>query len=216
MHAKPLTWDITLVGHWNRAILVPAGIGKRLFGLTDPKMLEIEVPLDGIEPYRVTYQDVSVRVYSTRLIIDARMPEWGILSRALEVAVRALRDLPETPVTAVGINVRYTVPAGNGELYDALLTPINSLSDIGLVSARFRIERGLKWNGGLLNLSSDMKEDEGQMSLFFNFHKEADDKENHRPLLDWLGQDIQVIKDYVTRIVTATTGVEIGEEHSDG
>ncbi len=53
-------WDVVVVGFWNPAILTPAGIWKRLFELEQGTPVELEVPIDGLAPYRVSHEEITV------------------------------------------------------------------------------------------------------------------------------------------------------------
>jgi hypothetical protein len=57
MALSPERWSVVIIGRWNRAILTPAGIAKRVFGEPETKLMDVEVPLDGLSPYRVRHPE---------------------------------------------------------------------------------------------------------------------------------------------------------------
>lgn len=196
MGVTPFDWNVVLNGFWNRAILTPSGISKRLFGLSDSSAIEIEVPVDGLEPYKVSHNALTVRVYKHRLIIDTKTPEYDTLKNALDIACCGLESLPETPVHAVGFNLRFKIPQCKSEFQEAIQHPINSLSDLGYEIKEYEMARKLVLGEGYLNLSFNANQ-EGDMSIVFNFHKNAIDPQKHDDLKCWLKQEIFDIKSRV-------------------
>jgi hypothetical protein len=170
MPASPFDWNVTLIGAWNLAILTPAGIARRLFGLPQGQALEVLVPLEGRGPIRVTSGDITVVPSEGALVVTPLHPTKEALAHAAEVATRALQDLPETPVFAAGVNIRYA--------YDDMPTPLIGLSaaplDDCLSGLDFRvpkraIRRSILWAPGELNLDVS-EEDNASGTVTFNYH----------------------------------------------
>ncbi|MBN2373783.1 hypothetical protein JXL19_08350 [bacterium] len=88
MGLNPYDWNVVVAGYWNRAILTPAGIARRLFGLEPNIPVMIEVPIDGLAPYRVTHEDLTVTAVMGRLTIYANTPSFKILDSARAIAIR--------------------------------------------------------------------------------------------------------------------------------
>src|SRR5262245_52697535 len=82
MTLESYSWNVVIAGYWNRAILNPDGISTRLFGNAPGTPIEVEVPLDAINPYRVTIQDVTVVAMSNRLTLEPRTSSYEQLNRA--------------------------------------------------------------------------------------------------------------------------------------
>ena len=117
-------WDIVLLGLWNRAILTPAGIAQRVFGLQEPGTavvgadstkienafpLEIQFAIDWNFPPRVAYEGVVVSVFGDRIIFGPKSSKHDSLNIALGYAQNILKSLPETPVSAIGVNLRTSI-----------------------------------------------------------------------------------------------------------
>ena len=107
MPLTPDNWNVVVVGHWNRAILSPNGIAKRLFGLEDGTPVQVLIPLDVVGPYHVRHEKITVIPSNDRLLVQPLHSTFENLMDAMSIARRALEDLPLTPVFAAGINLNY-------------------------------------------------------------------------------------------------------------
>jgi hypothetical protein len=200
MPLEPNDWSVVAVGHWNRAILTPKGIGTRLFHVAPDTPLNIAVPIDSIAPYRINHQGVTVSVARERLMVEPDDKTFDGLRLAMSLSREALVSLPETPVSAVGINVRYVA----AEPPPALRALIRSdwdddLSDQGFQIAKSSIGRSVDWNGGSINIS--IIEDIDRLRVEFNMEKRSEVHEDH---VEWLTTDIAAIQDVVFRLLTTT------------
>src|SRR4051812_42213395 len=119
MPLEPGDWNVVVVGRWNRSILTPQGIASRLLQLPPGTEVGIEVPMDAIWPYRVSYGDLVIMVSEQQLIVEAAENSFPSLQRAMRVVYRAMQNLPETPVFAAGFNIRC-----KGSVEDETLAPL--------------------------------------------------------------------------------------------
>jgi hypothetical protein len=105
--------------------------------------------------------------------------------RAAELAGRAITSLPETPVSAAGVNFRFRFGALPDELIAALKSPLDDrLSHADLRIRGRSLKRILGWKQGALNVDLQEHEDAAGI-LLFNFHL-ASSVGNE--LVAWLGQ----------------------------
>lgn len=191
MNIEPLNWSVVIAGYWNQAILTPAGIAYRLFKKPKEIPVQVEVPLDGLAPYRVKDGSIVVIGEPTRLFISTEPPSYENLQRALEIAQIALKELPETPVLAAGFNIAYQIE----DISEIILKYITSEIDEALSDKDYRIatrtlRRSIKWQQGEINL--EIKSDEqslGKISL--NFEKRSN-KVND--LVEWVSIPLETIK----------------------
>jgi hypothetical protein len=58
LNPQPFNWDVVIVGFWNRAILTPNGIAKRLFKLPEGSGIEVLVPVNSLEPSQVKHNGI--------------------------------------------------------------------------------------------------------------------------------------------------------------
>jgi hypothetical protein len=195
MNLNPFDWNVVIVGYWNRAILTPAGIGRRLFGLEEGTPVLVEVPMDGLGPHRVKYSDLTVTAETGRLVVHADIPKYDLLDRARKAAILAMKSLPETPLIAAGFNVRVRIKDPSDELLTSLTSGLdNALSDAGFEIYSRSLRRKLKFKDGTLNLDVEEGDD---FRVIFNFDRQSSKKED---LIAWLQLPIAEIEDVVSSV----------------
>ncbi len=204
MTVEALQWDVVVAGHWNPAILTPAGIVSRLFGLEDGTPIRMEVPTDGLAPPRVMYNEVAVTAEMGRLCVYAELPTYQLLDRARKIAAKAIGELPKTPLMAAGFNVRLRIT--DVPDVEATKCPIdNLLSDAGFSIGSQSLRRSLVIGNGVLNFS--IREDKG-MTAEFNFERKSTKTDE---LIAWLEYSIQDVEKTVSSVVEKVIGVSMGE-----
>ena len=188
----PYNWNVVVNGAWNLAILNPLGVARRLFGLEAlPSALQVEVSVDRPAPIRVMHDNLKVIPSTDQLIVEPSDSSQDGLLRASSIAARAIESLPETPLRAARVNVRYRFDSPPDEL-DAIL---QSKLDDRLAESSHKIldktlQRSLEWREGVLNVELGWKED---ISAFvhFNFHRASSDGPELR---DWLAHVDKMIE----------------------
>jgi len=206
-------WNAIVIGHWNRAILTPAWIGKHLFGLEPGTPVEVRVPLDDYRPYEVTHDGVTVLASSSHLFVRPVAKDFAALGKAAAIAAKTVTELPRTPLLAAGLNCNFKSDAPLERLSEVT----NHSTDSSLVDAGYRItgrstRRSIKWNDGSINLSVDDDEEDGR-TIHFNFH--LADKENEQRLAEWLKQPIAEVEKAVAAILEKYLNINL-EETCDG
>lgn len=193
MTCQPFDWNVVVLGAWNVAILTPRGIAARLLSLGDTVPVEIQVVIDRPSPLRVVYRDLAVIASDSRLIVSSTSLNANGLGSASEVASRAVVSLPETPLTAAGVNIQYVFD----QIPDSLLEIIGSGIDDKLTDAdpdlRFlakEVRRTVRWNGGTLNIQLRENEDASALAKI-NFHMESSDS---KQIAAWLNQSADMLK----------------------
>jgi len=185
---KPFRWDVVIVGFWNRAILVPDGISKRLFKLPEGSGIEVLVPVNTLDPPQVKHDGIVVIVEEKRLIIGTENPNYTNLYKAMQAGCYALKDLPETPVFAAGYNVRFEIKDFPSEFDEITQSSLDDqLSDGGYEIVSRSFSRRIKINNdifkkGHLNIII-RKNENSLMKIELNFHR---DSNNINDLLEWL------------------------------
>jgi len=156
MALQPTDWSVVIMGRWNRAILTPKGIAKRLFMLGEAEQVPVLVPLDGVSPYVVKHptEEILVMTDESRLMIQVGKPDYATLGHAMKAGVNALTALPETPVIAAGININF----GSQEVTPQMASLLVSESEKPLIDADFKpvartISRSLEYGLGALNVT---------------------------------------------------------------
>jgi hypothetical protein len=195
-------WTVVVVGRWNPAILTPAGIAQRLFKLPEGenRPLRIEVPLDGVSPYRVRHADdnVVVMVNEQRLIIEAATRTYATLAKAMEVGVNALNALPETPFSASGFNIHFTAEDLCQEIIPVVASPLDSaVVDNGYAITKRLSGRAIPYRSGEINLT--LTQTEKETTVLINFHRGSD---RQADLIEWLQMGKEQVQAEVAKIAS--------------
>lgn len=198
MNIEPLNWSVVIAGYWNQAILTPAGIAYRLFKKPEGTPIQVEIPLDGIAPYRVRDGSIVVMGQQKKLLISTEPPSYENLQRALEIADIALKELPETPVYAAGVNILYKIE----DISEIILKYMTSEIDEALSDKSYQIvtrilRRSINWRQGKLNLEITYDEQSlGGISL--NFERQS---KKINDLIEWVNTPIEKIKSTTQEIL---------------
>lgn len=173
-------WSVIVLGRWNRAILTPLWIGRNLLGIAEGENLQLEVPMDGNGPYRVSHSGLAVMADQNRLQIEVEQNSFSELQRAIAAARKIMADLPRTPVVAAGINI-YQPCEGDQEL--ACIRKMwtseldDQLQEEGLrITDRMGLRR-LVWKNGHITLRISqwtLDTDECHYGCWFNFERQSD------------------------------------------
>lgn len=201
MPLLPNNWNVVVVGHWNRAILSPAGIARRLFRLPTGTPVQVLVPLDIVAPYHVRHDNITVIPGNDRLIVTPVHDTFENLSEATVVTRRALGDLPETPVFAAGLNLTYKSDAALMALQQVTVSQWDDrLSDKNCVITSRSIMRSVQWRDGTTNVTITV-EPTGACSVTFNFDYKSQSSE---AIGKWLDLKACEIKKQVDQILFET------------
>jgi len=204
MALEPLDWNVVVVGYWNPAILTPAGIAKRLFELQQSTPIMVEVPIDGLAPHRVRHDKITVTADPGRLVVGVDAPEFPLLERAMTIAARAITNLPETPFSAAGFNIRFRITEPPADLIRSLEAPVDSrVSDAGFAIELRQLKRTLGYKNGSLNL--DLRQGKGgSVRVELNFHMQSSDRTE---LTAWLAAPIDGVRETTDRVLREVLGV---------
>jgi hypothetical protein len=202
MPLDPYDWNVVILGRWNRAILTPSGIATRLFHLPPNSEIAIEVPMDAIGPFRVSHRGLTVMVTNAQLVVEARDNSFQSLGLAMEVANRAMEDLPHTPVGAAGLNIR-TQGTGTDQHLRTLIAATQLVWDqqfekLGYPIVRRDVTWVAEWNAGKISVNLTREDHDQILRVNLNFERVG----THEELMGWLTQPIEEIRGQVRRILT--------------
>lgn len=197
-------WSVVILGAWNRAILTPSGISKRLFELNEGTQIDVLVPIDVMAPFRVKHGEVSVTASADYLIITPMKPTFANLESALKIARRALTKLPETPVSAAGVNLKYRSDQPMPALSKLVENPVDqSFADNDIKVMTRALLRSVEWKESEVRISVSQESDMAY-SILLNFHKEADTTEK---LKDWLSFSLEEARGVVEKLIFNCLGL---------
>lgn len=208
---EPVNWNVVLVGAWNTAIFTPQWVTESLLDLPAGTAIEVQVPMLAGMPIRFIGDSVVVVPADDRLVIDAKVPTQDGLEAALSVARRAIEELPKTPLSAAGFNLRYR----SDETPAQTATVLSSTADdalaksVQVVTAR-RLGRALAYGAGIVNVTLSDTESGGCL-VEFNFHRSSPSCEE---LANWLTPSWQHAMELVTDVFNAF-GVHTKEQSDD-
>lgn len=194
MGLVPLEWNVVVLGRWNRAILTPAGIGKRIFQVSQEVPLEVLIAIDAIEPPRVKHEGATVVVDSKRLIVTIDKQCFTQLEHACQLATRAIKSLPETPLEAVGYNVKYRASDyidAIDQLFESNLANNAVANDFPIESQAMSIV--VTHGKGRCSLILT-REEPSTRTLLLNFERKSDDRVE---LEEWLYSSSKDIRNSV-------------------
>ena len=177
MASEPFNWNVVVLGAWNTAILSPDGVRKRLFQLPAGTPVDLQVAIDRPGHLRISHKGVMVIPTPSLLEVIATDGTGTGLTRAADICQRAIIELPETPVTAAGVNIRYRFE----ELPDDVLAQVAAPLDDALALAEREIvnsstTRTIKFDDGVVNLTVSCAP-AGTGTVEFNFHRDSGEAE---------------------------------------
>jgi hypothetical protein len=198
MAVQALDWSVVIVGRWNRAILTPAGIAKRVFK-ADQKQIFVAVPLDGVSPYQVRHPDHKIIAMTdeNRLHIQVLKMDYETLGHAMEAGVNALLALPETPVSAAGFNINFHSEDVSSDLAALLVADIDrDLAKLEYPVVARSITRSFEDGSGTLNITVSGKDP--SFDIGCNFHRASAD---YKELVEWMQTPTEQAKKAVERVL---------------
>jgi hypothetical protein len=198
MSIRAEDWSVVIVGYWNRAIYTPAGIARRLFKLDPSVPVEVLIALDSPLPYKVKHANQTVTVGSDKMVINPDNQTYEALVGAMEIGRRALDDLPLTPFSAVGFNLKYRSDGPVDELIQLTAHAADDrLSDEGMEIQERAIVRSVGWKNGKLRISVAQQQDQS-FQVLLNFDLQSDDVKKIRA---WIEVTPEVVKREAEKIL---------------
>jgi len=175
MALVPGDWTVVVLGSWNRAILTPAMVTRKLFQLPEGTPVKVAVQLDVVAPYQISHDEIVVVPFRDKLIVATMKPNFVSLGKAMKVARNAMEQLPSTPYTAAGFNLRYKSksPIEALQSLTSLETWDNRISDEDLSIDERSVTRALKWEDGKIKVTITQQEDPAH-SMLLNFDLQSD------------------------------------------
>jgi hypothetical protein len=196
---KPTVWNAVVAGRWNPAILTPQGIAVQIFGKGKDIPFEVLVPLNAMGPPKVRIDGFSVAANFDKIVVDSAKNDWESLNKSREFCLKAIDELPKTPVSAAGFNIRYDLKDPSAEFIDLVKPPLdNNITDNGFDILNKEIRKTLPWKGGAINLHIS-KQESLNYQLLLNFDRKSTD---NKVLKEWLSIPIEEVRAVTRKIIS--------------
>lgn len=173
---KPIIsdWNMVAVGSWNTAIINPDW-------LTEKKIIsgqiEIEFIIENLRPrFRILLDRSIIIPRPDRIIVGVRDKHNDNLQQAEGVLSRLLKDLPVTPIAAVGVNISYNELEPSTEVLDMFETKdINRFTEKGIQINTTSLVRSFQYDSDFVcNFTSAIQGD-GSVVFKANYHSPVQD-----------------------------------------
>jgi hypothetical protein len=164
-------WSVALVGHWNPMIFTPSWVIGRL---TSSKQINLEYLLGSPTPAPgLQFDDIRLGFSNGTLVVSPTATEDALVQRVELVAVNVLNELPHTPLSGVGVNFAFLVPAPEGRLAKVFsLSDQGHLADARVVVHNTQIKRRLLQDDIICNLSMTWT-NEDRVRIDLNYHADV-------------------------------------------
>lgn len=103
---NPIQISTILIGNWNPRIFTPSWIKTNLFNLSKETEIEGLVNFDDLD-FAFKYNDIVIIPKFSSVEISFEKYEYNISILAANIVLKILELLPQTPIKAMGVNIRY-------------------------------------------------------------------------------------------------------------
>lgn len=167
--------------------------------------MEVLEPIDEIGALQVRRDNCRVTVDGGRLVVSPDLSNFSQLDKAKTIAIRGIRGLAETPLSAVGVNFRFQSPEAVASLQPILRHPSDDdLSDTGFSIIARNHRRTVEWAAGVVNISIDCTKD-NRVIVLFNFELLLSEFEQ---LASWLTCPTSEFKATASRLLKSYLRIE--------
>lgn len=205
MPLQPEDWNVVVAGRWNTALFTPAAISRRVFHLPESTPVEVLVVLDDVQMPRVKHDEITIAPSVGNLVVSPDRCTFDQLARAMNIAKEAIAELPNTPYSAVGFNLRYRadeMPQALAQRFSGDLD--RRFSDHGFDITGRMLNRSLKFEEGRL-LVQVLDDPEGKSELLMNFERRSRDAAK---LQEWLSTPVERVSEAATKVLTQVLQLE--------
>lgn len=160
----PAQVSTVILGSWNPRIFTPSWIKTNLFGLSDGQEIQ---GLVNFEEMDFGFQHQGVFLFAKNNLVEVKFDKYDQEKSELasSTIIKILELLPQTPIKALGVNIRYSINKNDESPF------INAISNTECTLGEFRlnqIKQTANRKNYQVNIISDILADKIQTN--FNFH----------------------------------------------
>jgi hypothetical protein len=161
---SPLQVSTVIVGSWNPRIFTPVWIKTNLFGLTPEQEIQGMVNFEDMD-FGFQYQGILLLPKSNLIEINFDAYDDQKASFVSLIVIKLLELLPQTPVKALGVNIRYSLKRNVSSNFVESINGINCKFDEFELN---QVKQSVDRTSYQINIISDITKD--QILATFNFH----------------------------------------------
>ena len=198
--------SLVIVGGWNPNIINPYWIRKYLLDqtdLNDPNQEEvnIDIQMDITSSIRrsmmaASFREIKIAFKDNRL--DLGLSKGSDFTLLEKYALKICNRLPNTPVTAYGVNLVFTDKKISEDLVNIINVVQSKDFDTPLTFEQYNF--GLKLDGISTNISIDISNKDGRSGFRFNFHFDIDDLSKFKSGIS--ENSIHMLKEKAVKIIS--------------
>ena len=163
------TWSVVVVGKWNRYILTPGWVSKKIFR---QEKIEVQFPVNKPElaPRYISQNNIIFMpaIHNSKFIAQQPYDDEMLVKMSAHVK-RLVTILEHTPVSAIGVNFGFEEDSHNfGQLDMFTIIESDKFLDKGFITNSTEIKRQLPIDNHFLNLS--VVYSKNKIHFDFNFH----------------------------------------------
>jgi hypothetical protein len=133
--------SIVILGNWNPRIFTPFWIKKKLFGLDDSDKIQAFTNFED-QNFGFQYNGITIIPQFHVLEIQINQIETTTFLLAAKMVHKIFELLPQTPIKAMGINIRYNLTSeNNNSLHRKMKEVPNEFKDFKLNQISFKLEK---------------------------------------------------------------------------
>ena len=205
--------SIVIAGGWNPNIINPHWIRKNLLDqadLNDPneEKVNINIQMDKASSVRrstmvASFREMKITFTDNRL--DLGLSDGNDFTLLEKYALKICNRLPNTPVTAYGVNLVFTDEKNSENLANIVNIAQSKNFDTSLTFEQYNF--GLELNGIQTNITIDTKHKNGRSGFRFNFHFDIDDLSKFKSGIS--ENPIRTLREKAVKIISDVYGLRL-------
>ena len=205
--------SLAIVGGWNPNIINPYWIRKNLLDqsdLNDPNQekVNIDIQMDTASSIRrstltASFREIKITFTDNRL--DFSLSEGSNFTLLEKYALKTCNRLPNTPVTAYGMNFAFTDEKISENLINIVNVAQSKNFDTPLTFEQYNF--GLDLDGINTNISIDIRNKNGRSGFRFNFHFDIDDLSKFKSGIS--ENSIHTLREKAVKIISDVYGLRL-------